>query len=97
MVSAAARPARTAASTTASGDPTKVTTVRLVARPGSTSSRVTSSTDSMASVIRRMTAGSRPSEKLGTHSSSGLAAMSPGYRPGPAGAERGRSGDTYQY
>ena len=57
-----------AASTTAAGLPTKVTTVRLVSAPGSTSSRRTPATASMASVIWRIFARSRPSEKLGTHS-----------------------------
>jgi|GEM_PF-6833789 len=68
-ISSAARftPAK-AASTTASGSPTKVTTVRLVASPGSTSSSLTPPEASMAAVICRITALSRPSLKLGTHS-----------------------------
>ena len=45
-----------------------VTTVRLVALPGSTCSSVAPSTDPIRSVMRRMTSGSRPSLKLGTHS-----------------------------
>ena len=57
-----------AASTTASGEPTNVTTVRLVASPGSTSSSLTPPEDSMADVIWRIIALSRPSLKLGTHS-----------------------------
>ena len=40
-----------AASMTASGEPTNVTTVRLVASPGSTSSSLTPPEDSMADVI----------------------------------------------
>src|SRR6266853_4363896 len=59
---------RKAASTAASGLPTKFTTVRLVLAPGSTSSRETPSADSIAAVICRMISRSRPSEKLGTHS-----------------------------
>src|SRR6266496_3293222 len=62
--------ARNAASTVASGSPTKVTTVRFVLAPGSTSSNETPSTDSIASVICRITFWSRPSEKFGTHSMS---------------------------
>src|SRR5215510_1599610 len=61
---------RNAASTVASGSPTKVTTVRFVLAPGSTSSNETPSTDSIASVICRITLWSRPSEKFGTHSMS---------------------------
>ncbi len=57
-----------AASLTASGGPTNVTTVRLVSRPGSTSSSFTPGTAWMASVICWILAGSCPSEKLGTHS-----------------------------
>ena len=57
-----------AASTTASGEPTNVTTVRLVASPGSTSSTLTPPEVSMADTIRSITALSRPSLKLGTHS-----------------------------
>ena len=57
-----------AASTTASGEPTNVTTVRLVASPGSTSSTLTPPEVSMADTIRPITALSRPSLKLGTHS-----------------------------
>ena len=68
IVSAARFTPRKAASTTSSGDPTNVTTVRLVASPGSTSSSRIPSTDPMASVICRITAASRPSLKLGTHS-----------------------------
>ncbi len=63
---ARAMPAK-AARSTASGDPTKVTTVRLVSAPGSTLSRVTPAA-SMASVICLILARSRPSEKFGTHS-----------------------------
>ena len=58
----------TAASITASGSPTKVTTVRFVASPGSTSSNLTPFTASMASVICFTASMLRPSEKLGTHS-----------------------------
>ena len=60
--------ARKAASITASGTPTKVTTVRLVALPGSTFSNRTPSTDSTASVICLMMFRFTPSLKLGTHS-----------------------------
>ena len=66
--SAALAMARNAASHTASGSPAIVTTVRFVAAPGSTSSRRTPSTVSTWAVIWSMTARSRPSEKLGTHS-----------------------------
>src|SRR6266403_361596 len=66
---------RNALSTAASGLPTKVTTVRLVVAPGSTSSNDTPSTDAIASVICRIMSGSRPSEKLGTHSISFCMAM----------------------
>src|SRR5947208_1111145 len=59
---------RNAASTAASGSPTKVTTVRFVLAPGSTSSNETPSTDSIALVICRITFWSRPSENFGTHS-----------------------------
>ncbi len=58
-----------AASTTASGSPTNVTTVLFVAFPGSTSSSLMPSTLSMASVISFITLASLPSEKFGTHSS----------------------------
>src|SRR3972149_1300792 len=71
MCSTEARPARTAASTTTSGAPTKVITVRLVDTPGSTSSRVTPSTEVMAAAMASMTLRSLPSEKFGTHSTSG--------------------------
>ena len=57
-----------AASTTASGSPTNVTTVRLVASPGSTSNSFTPSLFSITSVICLITVLSRPSLKLGTHS-----------------------------
>src|SRR2546421_42756 len=59
---------RNAASTAASGFPTKVTTVRFVVAPGSTSSNETPSIDLIAPVICRMILSSRPSEKFGTHS-----------------------------
>src|SRR5437762_13307108 len=68
IISAVFLIARNAASTAASGFPTKVTTVRFVLAPGSTSSNETPSTDSIASVICRITPKSRPSEKFGTHS-----------------------------
>src|SRR6266404_295224 len=70
MSSAAFFIPRQAASITASGLPTNVTTVRFVLAPGSTSSNETPSTDSIASVICRITFWSRPSEKFGTHSMS---------------------------
>ena len=57
-----------AASTTASGGPTKVTTVRLVASPGSTSSSFTPFVCFTTSVIWLITFMLRPSLKLGTHS-----------------------------
>ena len=60
--------AKKAASITASGLPTNVTTVRLVAFPGSTFSSLTPSTDSTWSVICLMIFRSAPSLKLGTHS-----------------------------
>src|SRR5260370_846121 len=59
--------ARTAASTTAAGEPAMVTTERLWAVSSDQSSRRTPST-CMAATIRRTLAGSVPSEKLGTHS-----------------------------
>src|SRR5204862_629002 len=59
---------RKAASTAASGVPANVTTVRLVLAPGSTFNSEIPSTASIAAVICRITSGSRPSEKLGTHS-----------------------------
>ncbi len=59
---------RKAASTAASGLPTKVTTVRFVVAPGSTSSSETPSVDLIASLICLMMFSSRPSEKFGTHS-----------------------------
>src|ERR1700760_2324964 len=59
-----------AASITAAGVPTKVTTVRLVAFPGSTLRRRTPGMVSMVSVICLMISGRRPSLKLGTHSMS---------------------------
>ena len=68
MTLAAAAMPRNAASSTLSGSPTKVTTLRLVSAPESTSMSFTPDTDSMASVIWRILARSRPSEKLGTHS-----------------------------
>ena len=68
MDSAAAAMARNAASTTASGAPAKVTTVRLVALPGSTCRSRAPTTDSIRAVIFRMTSRSRPSLKFGTHS-----------------------------
>ena len=77
MSSLALAAARTAASITGSGAPTNVTTVRLVATPGSTSRSVTPSTAFIASVIRLITAMSRPSEKFGTHSMSWLTAAVP--------------------
>ncbi len=66
--SAALRMARNAASTTASGGPAKVTTVRLVAWPGSTSSSAAFSVAAISPVMASITARSRPSLKLGTHS-----------------------------
>ena len=59
---------KNAASITDSGLPTIVTTVRLVSAPGSTSNKVIPETDSIASVISFISAVSRPSLKLGTHS-----------------------------
>jgi len=59
-----------AASWTASGLPTNVYTVRLVSAPGSTSSRLAPPTPLMASAMASITARFRPSEKLGTHSTS---------------------------
>ncbi len=72
MTSAAFFMATSAASTTSSGVPTNVTTVRLVAAPGSTSSNLTPSIFSISSVICLITVMSRPSLKLGTHSISCL-------------------------
>jgi len=57
-----------APSTTASGAPTNVTTVRFVVAPGSTFSSFTPSSRAMALVIASITARSRPSLKFGTHS-----------------------------
>src|SRR5881396_3145655 len=86
---------RKAASTAASGLPTKVTTVRFVLAPGSTSSRETPSADSIAAVICRMTSRSRPSEKLGTHSMSFFIDVCPQEKDAcrdeaPRGSERHR-------
>jgi len=61
---------RKAPSSTASGSPTKVITVRLVSAPGSTSSSSTPGTAAMASVTALIFAASRPSEMFGTHSTS---------------------------
>ena len=82
MSSPALRIARNAASQTATGSPTKVTTVRLVALPGSTLSSFTPSTDWISPVIWRMIAGSRPSLKFGTHSSSCLMGKGDGWESG---------------
>ena len=68
MSCAALATATKAASATASGAPTMVTTVRLVLAPGSTSRSRAPATFSIVSVISLMTAWLRPSEKLGTHS-----------------------------
>ena len=57
-----------AASTTASGSPTKVITVRLVASPGSTLSNVTPGVPDISAAICLMISALRPSLKLGTHS-----------------------------
>ena len=73
--SAAFRIARKAASTTASGGPAKVTTVRFVERPGSTSRSLAPSTVSTVPVMAAITAASRPSLKLGTHSTTALREM----------------------
>ena len=70
MTSAARLMARNAASATAAGEPTKVTTVRLVSAPGSTSSSRTPAVDSITCVIASILSRSRPSEKFGTHSTS---------------------------
>src|SRR6185436_14862904 len=70
-ISSAARAmARKAASPMTSGAPTSVTTVRLVSLPGSTSSTATPSTPRAASTMASIFLASRPSEKLGTHSTS---------------------------
>ncbi len=68
MTSAALRMARKAASEAASGVATKVTTVRFVDSPGSTSSSLTPATPSISAVMARILSLSRPSLKLGTHS-----------------------------
>ena len=68
ITSAAFFIAKYAASITALGSPTKVTTVLLVAFPGSTSNNFTPSTVSITSVICLITARSWPSLKFGTHS-----------------------------
>jgi hypothetical protein len=47
-----------------------VTTVRFVAAPGSTSSSIAPGVSEITPVIVSMTARSRPSLKLGTHSMS---------------------------
>ena len=57
-----------AASTTASGGPTKVITVRLVASPESTLSKATSGVPDISAAIWLITSALRPSLKLGTHS-----------------------------
>ena len=57
-----------APATTARGFPTKVYTVLLVLSPGSTSRRVQPSIPRMAEAIASITSALRPSEKLGTHS-----------------------------
>ena len=69
--------------------PTKVMTVRWVSAPGSTSSRLTPVVDEIAVAIASIVARLRPSEKLGTHSMSGVMAGSvrPGSAQGKAGAE----------
>ena len=58
---------KNAASSTAVGEPTKVTTVRLVSGPGSTSNKVMPPILSMALVITLIFDKSLPSLKLGTH------------------------------
>ena len=60
--------ARNAASSTASGEPTNVTTVRFVASPGSTSSSTAPGVAEISAVMESMTFRSRPSLKFGTHS-----------------------------
>ncbi len=60
-----------AASKTASGPPTIVTTVRLKSAPMSTSSKLTPSTLVMEFMMASMTSLSLPSLKLGTHSING--------------------------
>src|SRR5271165_4010846 len=71
LMSSAARPApRTADSTTAAGGPTMVTTERLWSGSREKSRSETPST-AIAATIASTMAGSRPSEKLGTHSMSG--------------------------
>lgn len=57
-----------APSTTARGLPTNVYTVLFVLSPGSTSSSVQPSLPRMAEAMASMTLVLRPSEKLGTHS-----------------------------
>ena len=70
MTSAAVLIPRNAASETASGSPTNVTTVRFVSAPGSISRIVIPSTPEIASVMVLILAKSFPSLKLGTHSTS---------------------------
>src|SRR5271156_20894 len=70
-ISSAALPTpRSAASATASGSPAMVTTLRLWSASLSRSSRYTPATWRMASTMASILAASRPSEKLGTHSTS---------------------------
>lgn len=64
----AALAARRAPATTAKGLPTNVNTVLLVLSPGSTSNRVQPSPSLMAEAMASITSALRPSEKLGTHS-----------------------------
>src|SRR5262245_55344263 len=60
--------ARNDASSTASGGPIRVITVRLVAAPGSTSRSMAPGVPPISAAIASMTARSRPSLKFGTHS-----------------------------
>ena len=65
MSSAALRMARKAASATASGEPTKVKTVRLVAAPGSTSRRLAPSTPEISAAMASRIARSLALAEIG--------------------------------
>src|SRR5580658_132643 len=72
-ISSAALPtARTAASATASGSPASVITLRLWSASLSCASTNTPGTSRIAVTMASTLAGSRPSEKFGTHSTSGF-------------------------
>src|SRR5215212_852925 len=87
MRAAASRTARNAASATGAGGPTKVKTVRWWSASECVSSKRTSATPRTASSSAAMVARSRPSLKLGTHSTSIGDRLRRGARA-PSGARR---------